>query len=111
MDDNREIPLLGMDSVAMERGIQRHLVYTLAELPKHIDSEWEPYVSLALSVRDRLLERWIATQEAYYAADAKRVYYMSLEFLMGRTLGNSMINLGLLDACAKAAKDLGYELE
>ena len=106
-----EIPRLGSDSVAIEQGMRGHLVYTLAELPTHVDTEWEPYVSLALSVRDRLLERWIATQEAYYASDAKRVYYMSLEFLMGRTLGNSMINLGLLDSCAKAAKDLGYELE
>ena len=88
-----------------------HLEYTLAELPGHVDSGWEPYESLALSMRDRLLERWIRTQEAYYAADAKRVYYMSLEFLMGRTLGNSMINLGLLEQCAGACRDLGCDLE
>ena len=102
---------LGMDAPAIERGILDHLEYTLAELPKHVDSEWEPYVALALTVRDRLLERWIRTQDSYYAHDAKRVYYMSLEFLMGRTLGNSMINLGLMDECRKAARDLGYELE
>jgi starch phosphorylase len=111
IDDGEAIPMLGTDSVSVRNGILHHLEYTLAELPTHVDTEWEPYVSLSLSVRDRLLERWITTQEAYYASDAKRVYYMSLEFLMGRTLGNSMINLGLLDACAKAAKDLGYELE
>ena len=71
-------------------------VHALAELPRHVDSEWEPYVSLALAVRDRMIERWIHTQDAYYEQDAKRVYYMSLEFLMGRTLGNSLVNLGLL---------------
>jgi starch phosphorylase len=104
-------PLLGTDANAVRLGMLHHLEFTLAELPGHVDSEWEPYVSLAFSMRDRLLERWIRTQEAYYAADAKRVYYMSLEFLMGRTLGNAMINLGLLDQSAKAAHDLGYELE
>ena len=62
---------------------------------------WEPYVSLALTLRERLLERWVRTQEAYYQADAKRVYYLSLEFSMGRTLGNSMINLGLFDQCRR----------
>src|SRR3979411_2706583 len=78
---------LGMDAESVKRGILAHLEYTLAELPGHVDTEWEPYVALALTMRDRLLERWIRTQEAYYASDAKRVYYMSLEFLMGRTLG------------------------
>src|SRR5690242_7496253 len=89
-------PMFGTDSESVRQGVVNHLEFTLAELPAHVDSEWEPYVSLALAVRDRLLERWIRTQEAYYASDAKRVYYMSLEFLMGRTLGNAMINLGLL---------------
>jgi glycogen phosphorylase len=76
-----------------------------------VDSEWEPYVSLALTVRDRLIERWVRTQEAYYAHDAKRVYYLSLEFLMGRTLANSLLNLGFLDTAAQAMHELGYELE
>ena len=76
-----------------------------------MDTEWEPYVALALAVRDRMIERWIRTQDTYYRLDAKRVYYLSLEFLMGRTLGNSLINLGLQDECAKALHELGYELE
>jgi starch phosphorylase len=104
-------PELGNDVDSIKEGILHHLEYTLAELPEQVDSEWEPYVALALTMRERLLERWIRTQEAYYAHDAKRVYYMSLEFLMGRTLGNSMINLGVLDQCAKAVRDLGLELE
>ena len=62
--DDTEIPWLGTDSQAVSQSMRRHLVYTLAELPTHIDTVWEPYVSLALSVRDRLLERWIATQDA-----------------------------------------------
>jgi starch phosphorylase len=112
----------GKDTPALRRGAAadadslrtsalEHLQFTLGELPKHVDSEWEPYVSLALAVRDRLMERWIRTHDAYYEHDAKRVYYMSLEFLMGRTLGNSLVNLGLVDEATKAATALGYTLE
>jgi len=100
-----------MDAETLKKEIVRHLALTLGELPEHVDSEWEPYVSLVLAVRDRLMERWINTHEAYYQADSKRVYYMSLEFLMGRTLGNSVVNLGLLKESEKAVSDLGYKLE
>jgi glycogen phosphorylase len=102
---------MGVDPKSIARGTLQHLQYTLAELPKHVDSEWEPYVALALAVRDRMIERWIKTQDAYYDNDAKRVYYMSLEFLMGRTLMNSVCNLGLRDATAQGLMELGYKLE
>jgi starch phosphorylase len=100
-----------MDADSLKAGILSHLEYTLGELPKHVDSNWEPYLSVALAVRDRLMERWIRTQDAYYEHDAKRVYYMSLEFLMGRTLGNSLMNLGLLEECKQAAGALGFDFE
>lgn len=103
--------LLGRDADSIKEGVLHHLQYTLSELPRHVDSEWEPFVSLALSVRDRMVERWIRTQDAYYDQDVKRVYYMSLEFLMGRTLGNSLVNMGLLDATTEAVHELGYKLE
>src|SRR3954464_14369859 len=86
---------MGFDAKSLAKGMLEHLEYTLAELPKHVDSEWEPYVSIALAIRDRMIERGIKTQDAYYEKDAKRVYYMSLEFLMGRTLMNSVVNLGI----------------
>ncbi|WP_211436154.1 glycogen/starch/alpha-glucan phosphorylase [Candidatus Kuenenia stuttgartensis] len=57
------------------------------------------------------MERWIATQRSYFDNDVKRVYYLSLEFLMGRALGNNLINLDFLDECHKALHELGYELE
>ena len=106
-----EPTILDNDPVAIRESIRRHLQFTLAELPEHVDTQWEPYVSLALAVRDRLIENWIQTQENYYAQDAKRVYYLSLEFLMGRTLGNAILNLGITDACHEALLDLGYSLE
>ncbi len=102
---------LGMDAESLRAGILGHLQYTLAELPGHVDRAWEPYVALALAVRDRMIQRWIRTQDAYYEQDVKRVYYLSLEYLMGRTLGNSLVNMGLLDECAQALHELGYRLE
>jgi len=112
LDSQTLMPLpLGRKAQAIEESLLEHLQYTLAELPKHIDSEWEPYVALAMGIRDRMIEQWIKTQDAYYEKDAKRIYYMSLEFLMGRTLGNSLVNMGLLDATSEALHMLGYNLE
>jgi starch phosphorylase len=102
---------LGTDAPALKRAILEHLEYTLAELPGHVDSRWEPYVALSLAVRDRMIERWIHTQDRYYESDAKRVYYLSLEYLMGRTLGNSLTNLGMKRECVRALEELGYRLE
>ena len=102
---------LGMDAESLKKAMLGHLEYTLAELPRHVDSEWEPYVALALAVRDRMIERWIHTQDTYYEQDAKRVYYLSLEYLMGRTLGNSLSTWACCDECAKALHELGYDLE
>jgi starch phosphorylase len=102
---------LGMDATSLKQGILGHLEYTLAELPRHVDSEWEPYLALALAVRDRMIQRWVRTQDTYYERDTKRIYYLSLEYLMGRTLGNSLVNLGLVDDCATALGELGYRLE
>jgi glycogen phosphorylase len=96
---------------SLQRSIVDHLEYTLAELPGHVDSSWEPYVALALAVRDRMVQRWIRTQDRYYERDVKRVYYLSLEYLIGRTLGNSLVNLDLTEEAERALSELGYSLE
>ena len=62
-------------------------------------------------VRDLLVDRWIDTQRLYYDEKAKRVYYLSLEFLLGRLIGNAVINLGLEDAVKEAMTRLGHDLE
>jgi starch phosphorylase len=105
------VPPEGMDTQSLRDDILRHLEFTLGELPRHVDSDWEPYLAVALAVRDRLMERWIHTHDSYYEHDAKRVYYLSLEFLMGRTLGNSLINLDLLEPCRQALSEIGYDFE
>ena len=62
-------------------------------------------------VRDRLMEQWIETMQRYYSQDVKRVYYLSLEFLMGRTLMNGMLNLGMQDECEKSLHEVGVDME
>ena len=68
------------------------------------------YMALAYTVRDRLMHRWIASQRAYIDADAKQVYYLSAEFLMGRATYNNLVNLGMADAMREAVRELGLDL-
>jgi len=88
----------------------RHRKYSLAK-DEYAATPHDNYYSLSLVVRDMMIERWIKTQQTYYEKNAKRCYYLSLEFLMGRTLGNSIVNLGILDECETALKELGLELD
>ncbi|MDZ7301817.1 MAG: glycogen/starch/alpha-glucan phosphorylase [candidate division KSB1 bacterium] len=87
-----------------------HLEFSLAK-DRFSATLRDCYKALALTVRDRLIERWVATQEAYYEHDAKRVYYLSLEFMLGRLLGDALVNLGLYDKAHQAMEELGFDLE
>ncbi len=71
----------------------------------------DAYFALSLAVRDRLVRKWLRTQRQYYQQDVKRVYYLSLEYLMGRLLGNALINMDYYDECYKILKEDGYSLE
>ncbi len=85
-----------------------HLRYTMAK-DSASATDHDRYNALAESVRDRLIERWIVTQNAYHQQGVKRVYYLSLEFLMGRLLGNNVINLKLDDQCREAMAEYGLD--
>ena len=101
----------GLDVESIKQSFLNHVSYTQAKVPDFATKR-DLFVALAMTVRDRLMERWIATRKAYYNhPDTKRIYYLSLEFLMGRTLGNSLINLELYEECYNVLFDLGYELE
>ncbi len=69
------------------------------------------YEALSMVISDRLTERWKKTYNAYKKQDCKRAYYLSMEFLMGRTLSNAMLNLGVNDNVSQAMYDLGLDLE
>jgi glycogen phosphorylase len=102
--------LQGTDEASLQAAFVNHLEYSLAKDEFSITPR-DGFVSLALLVRDRLIERWIETQQTYYNKNSKRVYYLSLEFLMGRALTNALINLGLHENTAQALHAMGYELE
>ncbi|MGI5864108.1 MAG: glycogen/starch/alpha-glucan phosphorylase [Myxococcales bacterium] len=99
----------GMDVETLRRAYADHLQYTQGK-DEHTATPLDRYQAIAASVRDRLVNRWIQTQQAYYKADAKRVYYLSLEFLMGRALGNNLMNLDLYEPMREALAGLGIEL-
>lgn len=84
--------------------------YLLAK-DKYSATLYDDFIALAIAVRDRLVERWIETQQRYHRENVKRVYILSLEFLIGRLLGTNMINLGLWEETKKAMIDLGLDLE
>jgi glycogen phosphorylase len=96
--------------MAIIKSFLEHLEYTLGK-DKYSATKYDGFNALAYAVRDHLVERWLDTQQAYYNSDDKRVYYISMEFLMGRALGNSLINLGLLNEYRDAVTSLGYDFE
>ena len=69
------------------------------------------YKGLAYTVRDRLVKQWLNSQRSYYDRSAKRVYYLSLEFLPGRFLMNYVTNMQLNKACEKTLEETGFTLE
>ena len=101
---------LGSDPKAIQRSVSNHLVYSIGKDPfTATDHDW--MMAFSHVVRDRLIERWMETQRSYYKHDAKRVYYLSMEFLIGRSLINSLLNMEIFDACTEALHKLGIELE
>ncbi|KAM9302371.1 glycogen phosphorylase, muscle form [Gastrophryne carolinensis] len=103
--------LAGPENVSeLKKNFNRHLHFTLVK-DRNVANPRDYYFALAHTVRDHLVGRWIRTQQHYYEHDPKRIYYLSLEFYMGRTLQNTMVNLGLENACDEAAYQLGLDME
>uniref|UniRef100_A0A8C5GX47 Alpha-1,4 glucan phosphorylase n=1 Tax=Gouania willdenowi TaxID=441366 RepID=A0A8C5GX47_GOUWI len=94
--------LAGVENVTeLKQSFNRHLHFTLVK-DRNVATKRDYYFALANTVREHLIGRWIRTQQYYYEKDPKRVYYISLEFYMGRTLQNTMVNLALENACDEA---------
>ncbi|KAF1811546.1 glycogen phosphorylase-like protein [Eremomyces bilateralis CBS 781.70] len=93
-----------------EREAIRHIETTLARSLYNCD-EFATYAGTALAFRDRLIIDWNTTQQNHTFKDQKRVYYLSLEFLMGRTLDNAMLNVGLKNIAKEGLESLGFRME
>jgi starch phosphorylase len=94
----------------VNQALQNHLIFSSfktsdAATPR----DW--YEAASYTVRDHVVERWVKTAEAYYRDDPKRVYYLSLEFLIGRMLSNAALNLGMNEELKAGLSSLGRDLE
>jgi len=113
-DKRKQISVRGIAVVEnvtnLKKSFSRHVHYTMCTDRNHATPR-DYYFALAHTVRDNLISRWIRTQQQQYEADPKRVYYLSLEFYMGRTLTNTMVNLGVQSSCDEALYQLGLDIE
>ncbi|MBR1848042.1 MAG: glycogen/starch/alpha-glucan phosphorylase [Lachnospiraceae bacterium] len=92
---------------------KRSVVYNVRTLYRKTMEEATPkqvFQAAALSIKDQIIDAWMDTQQAYDKKDPKILYYMSMEFLMGRALGNNMINLQAYDEAKEALEELGVDI-
>jgi len=95
---------------AIKDTFNRHLHFTVVK-DRNVATNHDYYQALCATVQEKLSSRWIRTQQEYYRKDPKRVYYLSLEYYLGRSLSNMMINLGMQGVCDEAMYQLGLALE
>jgi glycogen phosphorylase len=94
----------------VKKTFNRHLHFTLVK-DRNVATPRDYYFALAHTVRDHLVSRWIRTQQYYYEKDPKRVYYLSLEYYVGRSLTNTMVNLGIQSEVDESLYQLGLDIE
>lgn len=100
----------GRDLESLKRSIANKLMFVVGKDPQAARPEdW--LHAAAYAVRDQLVERWMTTTRAQYAQDAKRVYYLSMEFLIGRTFSNAMLAVGLRERVKQALADFGVDID
>lgn len=94
----------------IKQSLQQHLIFsTFKTSDASTPRDW--YEAASYTVRDHVVERWVKTAESYYQNDPKRVYYLSLEFLIGRMLSNTALNLGINEDLKEGLAALGRDLE
>ena len=99
-----------LDSAAITRALADNLYYIQGRVPQTATRhDW--YMALAYTIRDRVLQRWMATTETYMNQKTKSVSYLSAEFLLGPHLGNTLVNLGILEEVREAVAGVGQDLE
>src|SRR5512143_2366649 len=105
-----EFDNLDNDRASLRRSISNRLIYSIGKDPiTATHRDW--FHTTAYAVRERLIELWMETMRSYYNADVKRVYYLSMEFLTGRLLVNSLLNMEFYEECKGALADLELDLD
>ena len=99
-----------LTKAAVKRDFRDNLFYMQGKFPA-LATQKDYYLALAYTVRDRLLQRWISTAEAYTKEGSRTVAYFSAEFLMGPHLGNNLVNLGIYDQVKQAVSELGLDFD
>ena len=99
-----------LESYSLANQFAEHLEFSLVK-DKTNATDYDVFQALAKSVRDRLVRNWLRTRDTYRKIEPKKVNYLSLEFLMGRLLGNALININRYDECWTMLKQLSYTLE
>ncbi|HEY8212275.1 MAG TPA: glycogen/starch/alpha-glucan phosphorylase [Myxococcaceae bacterium] len=97
------------DAGGLFRAFLDHVEYSRGKAAETATT-YDRFQALALTVRDRLAERWVQTQREYYEKAVKRAYYLSAEYLLGRALGNNLIATGLMNAAQEAFREAGVDL-
>ena len=105
-----EKPDAPIDVVALRQEILRKLTYSVGK-DTIVARPYDWLSATILAVRDKVIDRWQASTRVAYKDGAKRVYYLSLEFLIGRLLRDAMSNLGLVEAIREALAGLGVDLD
>ena len=100
---------LKFDKTAFKKEVEAN-VKTLYRKTLKEASKQQIFQAVSYAIKDTIIDNWIATQEAYDEQDPKIVYYMSMEFLMGRALGNNLINLQAYESVKEALEELGLDL-
>lgn len=100
----------GNSTESIKQGFLEHLKYTLG-VDEYTTTNHDRFMALSYTIRDRLINQWIKTQQTHHNKNVKRAYYLSLEFLMGRAMGNNIINMQMEDNVSEALTELGYNLE
>ena len=99
-----------MDRDGLLESMANHIEFSQCK-NRYTAEDFDIFRSFALSIRDRLVEFWNDTQQTYHKKKCKQVYYLSLEYLIGRSLKNNLLNLGIIDAGEDAIQKIGYDLE
>ncbi len=101
---------IGLSADDIKQAFRDNLICGMGRL-EAVATKHDLYFALALTVRDRLFHRSVASIENYGGADARRVAYLSAEFLLGPHLANNLLNLGITEAAREAMSGLGYDLD